>query len=61
MDMTEQQRPEEPFAADDEDGMATTREQIKDVYFAGTSDGIIFLEGGQTKNVKQTDRVTDNI
>ncbi|GMA50843.1 hypothetical protein GCM10025857_22000 [Alicyclobacillus contaminans] len=28
------------------DGLAVTREQVSDVYMAGTSDGILFAEGG---------------
>ncbi|MFD1674719.1 hypothetical protein [Alicyclobacillus fodiniaquatilis] len=33
-------------------GSEITREQIRDVYFAGTSDGVVFLENGQRRNLK---------
>lgn len=34
-------------------GLAITQEQISDVYNAGTSDGILILEGGIIVNLKE--------
>lgn len=39
----------------DFDGQAVTREQIRDVYFAGTSDGIVILDKGKTLDLKSGD------
>lgn len=47
--------PEEALAAEDEEGMAMTREQIKDVYFAGTSDGIVFMDDGQSRDLDEAE------
>lgn len=36
-----------------EDGLAVTHEQVEDVYYAGTSDGIVFLGEGRVRDLKQ--------
>lgn len=57
--MSRPYEPEAPSSSlyEDEDsqGLATTQEQIRDVYFAGTSDGIVFLADGRTKELHHTD------
>ncbi|GLV13042.1 hypothetical protein Heshes_07260 [Alicyclobacillus hesperidum] len=38
-----------------------TREQIRDVYFAGTSDGIVFLDEGRVRNLQATAGIPDDV
>ncbi|WAH38271.1 hypothetical protein [Alicyclobacillus dauci] len=52
----EQEGTESPQdAMDESSGLDITQEQIRDVYFAGTSDGIMFLEDGQTVKLDETE------
>lgn len=39
--------------AEEVEGNAITQEQIRDVYFAGTSDGMVILNKGKTLNIKE--------
>lgn len=34
-------------------GLSITQEQIRDAYFAGTSDGVTFLENGQVRHLDE--------
>lgn len=38
---------------DDLNGTAETKEQVRDVYTAGTSDGVVFLADGKTRNLSE--------
>lgn len=38
---------------EDSEGLSITQEQVNDVYKAGTSDGILILEGGVIVNLKE--------
>ncbi|EJY54949.1 hypothetical protein URH17368_2440 [Alicyclobacillus hesperidum URH17-3-68] len=46
---------------DDGEGLRVTREQIRDVYFAGTSDGIVFLDEGRVRNLQATAGIPDDV
>lgn len=47
------------WADTDDEGLNETREQVKDVYYAGTSDGIVFLPHGQVRNLRDRDHTAD--
>lgn len=40
-------------------GMSVTAHQIRDIYMAGTSDGILILENGQTRNAKDNPQLAN--
>ncbi|GMA65367.1 hypothetical protein NZD89_07955 [Alicyclobacillus fastidiosus] len=41
-----------PSDAEELDGNEITQEQIRDVYFAGTSDGVVYLGGTKILNLE---------